>query len=72
MNAVANTQIAPVAELSEHIKALARRFLDCCYDGAGHTLSKAQMKELEGAGLVTDLGNGYHAETPLMRQADVY
>lgn len=65
-------QPEPRLELSEHIKLLARRFLDSCYGDVGHTLSKAQIKELEDAGLVTPLGNGTHMETPLMREVQIY
>jgi len=54
--------------LSDETKRLARRFIDSCYNKEGHTLTKEQMRELEQAGLVIDQGNGYHAETPLLRQ----
>lgn len=72
MNDTEGAPQEPLPELSDHIKSLARSFLDSCYGDQGHPLSKSQIKELEAAGLVTPLDNGYHAETPLMRKVQIY
>jgi hypothetical protein len=72
MSNTEGTRQEQLPELSEHVKALARFFLDSCYSGPGHLLSKSQIAELEAAGLVFPLGNGNHAETPLMRKVELY
>jgi hypothetical protein len=72
MSTEAGKRATPPKELSEQVKALARRWCDGCYTDEGHSLTKDELRQLEDAGLVRPLGNGYHEETPLMRQSEVY
>jgi hypothetical protein len=72
MSSIEGQPTEQLPELSDRVKSLARFFLDSCYSGPGHLLSKSQIKELEDAGLVASLGNGNHAETPLMRRYEIY
>jgi hypothetical protein len=66
-NAAPNTP----PQLGTLLKTLARRFRDSVSHPERFSVTLEEMKELEEAGLVRDLGNGRYEETLLMRQVDL-
>jgi hypothetical protein len=66
-----HTQRSAAPQLGTTLKTLARRFIDSVSYPERFTVTPEEVKELEEAGLVHNLGNGNYGETPLMRQVDL-
>lgn len=66
-----DTQGNSAPQLGTTLKTLARRFIDSVSYPEQFGVTADEMKELEEAGLVRDLGNGYYGETALMRRVDL-
>ncbi len=65
-------QAQPDIEPTDADKAAARRFLDCCYDATLRMPNKSQMARLVSLGWVEHLDNGAYAETPTLRNLDLW
>jgi hypothetical protein len=60
------------SKVSSRDKAIARQFLNCCYDDALRMPNKADMQRLVDLEWVERLPNGAYAEKAVLRSLDLY